>query len=101
MEIEKQLEIYNALIKEKEEAILIIFREKLEKFMRLRSAKIIQRWWRKIYWRWKIKPKKGKSEKKVHYINNHNTSTAIIISLSLFNALLKFLEENEKDSERK
>ena len=61
--METQLEIYDDFIKEREESILKIFREKLEKFMVLRATKIIQKWWRKIYWRYRIKSVKGKNKK--------------------------------------
>ncbi|XP_012280495.1 uncharacterized protein LOC105699781 [Orussus abietinus] len=63
IEMDKQLKIYNSFVKEREEAILQIFTEKLEKFMRLRAAKIIQRWWREIYARLKASKKKKKKQK--------------------------------------
>lgn len=40
--------IYDKIIKEREDAEYEVFREKLMIFVNNRSAKVIQRWWRKI-----------------------------------------------------
>ena len=56
----EQFKIYNAFVEERENARLTLFREKYNKFMTTRAAKIIQRWWRLKF----VSKKKKKSPKK-------------------------------------
>ncbi|XP_014208519.1 IQ domain-containing protein D-like [Copidosoma floridanum] len=66
-EMDKQLVIYNGIIAEREEREFAELREKLEKFVSNRYARIIQRWWRDILQKKKSLPvkkkKKGKKKK--------------------------------------
>lgn len=64
-EMAKQFEIYNCCLEERERAILAEFQGRYDKFVRTRAAKVIQRWWRPIFRRIKLKMKKKKKSKKV------------------------------------
>ena len=55
--MEEQLNIYDSIIREKEEKEFEAYREKYEKFVNNRCARIIQRWWRKVFGNKKKKKK--------------------------------------------
>jgi hypothetical protein len=62
--MDEQLIIYENILTERAEKELKIFMKKYKTFVRNRSAKIIQRWWRQICLEKMKKNKKKKKKKK-------------------------------------
>lgn len=80
-DMNEQFIVYNGIIREREEKEFEEYRERYENFVKNRSAKIIQRWWRKL--RLKLK-KKNKKKVCIYEKQRYNSTRYKYYILSKF-----------------